>query len=81
MYSCPSSILDRSRADEENAASVMLGAEMERTELEDGTVRFQSGDGTVTWYADGRVNGVCPIPGETPGRRDRRHSRGAQVLC
>ena len=27
--------LDRSRADEENAASVMLGAEMERTELED----------------------------------------------
>ncbi|MFQ9127622.1 MAG: hypothetical protein ACLR4Z_13495 [Butyricicoccaceae bacterium] len=58
--------LDRSRADEENAASVMLGAEMERTELEDGTVRFQSGDGTVTWYADGRVNGVCPIPGETP---------------
>ena len=58
--------LDRSRADEENAASVMLGADMERTELEDGTVRFQSGDGTVTWYADGRVNGVCPIPGETP---------------
>ena len=44
----------------------MLGADMERTELEDGTVRFQSGDGTVTWYADGRVNGVCPIPGETP---------------
>ena len=44
----------------------MLGAEMERTELEDGTVRFRSGDGTVTWYADGRVNGVCPIPGETP---------------
>ena len=58
--------LDRSRADEENAASVMLGADMERTELEDGTVRFQSGDGTVTWYADGRVNGVCPIPGGTP---------------
>ena len=71
--------LDRSRADEENAASVMLGADMERTELEDGTVRFQSGDGIVTWYADGRVNGVCPIPGETP--EDRRHSRGAQVLC
>ena len=65
-----------SRADEENAASVMLGADMERTELEDGTVRFQSGDGTVTWYADGRVNGVCPIPGETPDDE----TSGAQVL-
>ena len=31
--------LDRSRADEENAASVMLGADMERTELEDGTAQ------------------------------------------
>ena len=58
--------LDRSRADEENAASVMLGADMERTELEDGTVRFESDDGTVTWYADGRVNGVCPVSGEKP---------------
>lgn len=62
----PELSLDRSRTDEENTASLMLGAEMERTELEDGTVRFQSEDGTVTWYADGRVNGVCPVVGETP---------------
>ena len=49
------------------------------TELEDGTVRFQSGDGTVTWYADGRVNGVCPIPGETPDD-DSPFARRAQCF-
>ena len=62
----PELSLDRSRSDEENIASVMLGADMERSETEDGTVRFSSADGTVTWYADGRVNGVCPMIGETP---------------
>ena len=62
----PELSLDRSRSDEENTASVMLGADMERSETEDGTVRFSSADGTVTWYADGRVNGVCPMIGETP---------------
>ena len=80
MYSCPSSTSTAAARTRKNAASVMLGADMERTELEDGTVRFQSGDGTVTWYADGRVNGVCPIPGETPDDRPPPFARRASAF-
>ena len=49
---CPEDItlpelsLDRSRADEEKIAAAMLGEHAERTEQEDGTVRFESDRGT-----------------------------------
>ena len=38
----PELSLDRSRADEEKIAAAMLGEHAERTEQEDGTVRFES---------------------------------------
>ena len=43
----PELSLDRSRADEEKIAAAMLGEHAERTEQEDGTVRFESDRDTV----------------------------------
>ena len=43
----PELSLDRSRADEEKIAAAMLGEHAERTEQEDGTVRFESDRGTL----------------------------------
>ena len=43
----PELSLDRSRADEEKVAAAMLGEHAERTEQEDGTVRFESDRGTL----------------------------------
>ena len=51
----PELSLDRSRADEEKVAAAMLGEHAERTEQEDGTVRFESDRGTLEWQADGNV--------------------------
>ncbi len=51
----PELSLDRSRADEEKIAAAMLGEHAERTEQEDGTVRFESDRGTLEWQADGNV--------------------------
>ena len=47
--------LDRSRTDEEAVAQAMLGEDAERTEREDGTVRFENDAGYVEWRADGKV--------------------------
>ena len=48
----PELSLDRSRADEEKVAAAMLGEHAERTEQEDGTVRFESDRGTLEWQVD-----------------------------
>lgn len=53
----PPLTLDRSRADEERVARAMLGADMQRTEREDGTVLFESDLGEVAWNGDGTVQG------------------------
>lgn len=53
----PPLTLDRSRTDEERVASAMLGADMQRTEREDGTVLFESELGQVAWNGDGTVSG------------------------
>lgn len=52
----PELSLDRSRADEEKNRSLPCwGEHAERTEQEDGTVRFESDRGTLEWQADGNV--------------------------
>ena len=61
----PPLTLDRSRADEERVAGAMLGADLQRTEREDGTVLFESELGQVAWNGDGTVQG------------ETRDSRGA----
>lgn len=58
--------IDRSRTDEEAVAQAMLGEEVERTEQEDGTVRFQSDSGKVEWRADGTVQAECMTGADTP---------------
>lgn len=62
----PTLSIDRSRADEEAVAQAMLGAEAERTEREDGTVRFESEAGTVEWGADGSVRATCATDADAP---------------
>lgn len=72
--------LDRSRADEENAASVMLGADMERTGA-GGRHRPLSERGRHRDLVRRRpCERRMPDSRRNAGRRDRRHSRGAQVL-
>ena len=58
----PELSLDRSRADEEKIAAAMLGEHAERTEQEDGTVRFESDRGTLEWQADGNVQADAGLP-------------------
>lgn len=55
----PTLSLDRSRADEEAVAQRMLGEDADRTEREDGTVRFESEAGYAEWRADGTVRAAC----------------------
>ncbi len=66
MYSCPSSTSTaaaRTRKTPPRSCWARIwSAARQRT----ARCAFRARDGTVTWYADGRVNGVCPIPGETP---------------
>ena len=62
----PELSLDRSRADEEAIAAAMLGESAERTEQEDGTVRFESDAGTLEWHADGTVRGSCALRETAP---------------
>ena len=62
----PELSLDRSRAEEEAVAAAMLGADVERTEQEDGTVRFESDEGTLSWQADGRMQGACALHENAP---------------
>ncbi len=71
--------LDRSRADEENAASVMLGADMEQDRWRTAPSAFRAGR-----HRDLVRRRPCerrmPDSRRNAGRRDLRHSRGAQVL-
>lgn len=62
----PTLSIDRSRADEEAVAQAMLGETVERTEQEDGAVRFESDAGQMEWYADGTVQAECRTGHETP---------------
>lgn len=62
----PELSLDRSRADEEKVAAAMLGENAERTEQEDGTVRFESDKGTLEWQADGNVQASCTLTESAP---------------
>ena len=64
----PELSLDRSRADEEKIAAAMLGEHAERTEQEDGTVRFESDRGTLEWQADGNVQALSLIHISEPTR-------------
>lgn len=76
----PALSLDRSRADEENTAVAILGEVTERTEQDDGTVRFAGADGTVEWRADGTVQADCATGAETPDG-DAAALRLARRLC
>lgn len=62
----PELSLDRSRADEEKVAAAMLGEHAERTEQEDGTVRFESDRGTLEWQADGNVQADYTLTESAP---------------
>ena len=62
----PELSLDRSRADEEKIAAAMLGEHAERTEQEDGTVRFESDKGTLEWQADGNVQADYTLTESAP---------------
>ena len=62
----PELSLDRSRADEEKIAAAMLGEHAERTEQEDGTVRFESDRGTLEWQADGNVQADYTLTESAP---------------
>ena len=62
----PELSLDRSRADEEKIAAAMLGEHAERTEQEDGTVRFESDKGTLEWQADGNVKADYTLTESAP---------------
>ena len=62
----PELSLDRSRADEEKIAAAMLGEHAERTEQENGTVRFESDRGTLEWQVDGNVQADYTLTESAP---------------
>lgn len=72
--------LDRSRADEEAVAQAMLGDNAERTEREDGTVRFENDAGYVEWRADGRVRADCQTDAEVPADEEAALQQARQLF-
>lgn len=76
----PELSLDRSRADEEKIAAAMLGESAERTEQEDGTVRFESDKGTLEWQAAGNVQAACTLT-ETAPTSESEALEQARRLC
>lgn len=72
--------IDRSRREEEAVAAAMLGEELERTEQEDGTVRFESGAGTVEWRADGTIQASCTAEGDAPADPSAALRRAKELL-
>lgn len=75
----PSLSLDRSRGSEEAVASAILGGNIERTEKEDGAVRFESESGTITWQADATLGGEYKMTQELP-QNEKQALRCAQKL-
>lgn len=71
--------IDRSRADEETVSHAMLGEKTERTEKEDGAVRFESEKGYIEWQADGTMQGVYRLE-QAPQRKERQLVRLTQEL-
>ena len=76
----PTLSLDRSRTDEEAVAQAMLGADAERTEREDGTVRFESEAGSAEWGADGSLHASLLTDGDAPADADEALRQARRLL-